>query len=58
MEENQKILQKCFTYVAIVEEPVDILETLEFVEFVLEKKQMQGNFQEFENQVGKKQCTL
>ena len=54
MEENQKILQKCFTYVVIVEEPVVTLETLEFVEFVLEKKQMQGNFQEFENQVGKK----
>ena len=58
MGENQKMLQKCFTAAAIVEEPEDILETLEFVESVFVKKQMQGNFQEFANQVGKKQCSF
>ena len=53
MEENLKMQQRSFMYVAIAEELVVTSETLEFVEFVLEKKQMQENFQEFENQVGK-----
>jgi len=39
--------------VVYVEEQDDTSEALESVEFVLEKKQMQENSQELENQAGK-----
>lgn len=57
MEDIQKMLQKFLTAVVIVGEPEGISGTLVFVEFVLEKRQTQENFQEFENQVGRMSLT-
>ena len=54
MGENQLKQQKFLIVVEYVEEPDDTLVTMIFAEFVLEKKQMQGNSQELENQVGRK----
>lgn len=57
MDDIQKMLQKFSTAAALVEEREDTSGTSIFVEFVLEKRQMLGNFQEFENQVGKMRLT-
>lgn len=54
MGENQLKQQKFLIVVEYVEGPDDILVTMIFAEFVSEKKQMQGNSQELENQVGRK----
>jgi hypothetical protein len=53
IEENPKKLQKFLIAVVFVEEQDDICESLIFVEFVLEKKQMLENYLELESQVGK-----
>jgi len=57
MVKNLKKLQKFLTVVAYVVEQEVICENLVFVEFVLEKKLMLENYQELENQVGKKYKT-
>lgn len=46
------MLQKFLIVVICVEELDDIYEIFEFVEFVLEKRLMLENYQEWENQVG------
>lgn len=46
--------QRFLIVVVYVEELDDTLEVIEFVEFVLEKRQMLENSQELENQVGRK----
>ena len=58
MEENQKRQQKFLTVVVCAGEQDDILENMIFAESVSEKKQMLENFQEYENQVGRKRHLL
>lgn len=52
MAENLMKLQKFLIVVEYAEGQEDILESMEFVESVLEKKQIWVNFQAWENQVG------
>jgi hypothetical protein len=52
MGEDQRNLQKFLIAVVLVEEREGIYESLVFVEFVLEKKQMLENSQELENLAG------
>lgn len=53
MVENQSLLQKYLIVALLVEEYIDICESLEFVEFVLEKRQIYENYLELESQVGR-----
>lgn len=53
MGENQRKQQKYLTVVVSVEEPEDISENMISVESVFVKKQMQGNLQVWESQVGR-----